>query len=107
MLEANIQGMDMTFTIEKTVVYPGQGPHRPEDALRQHDQRRRPATRAGPTAPWATRISKATTWPSAKEELQTDMLGILRNLDGLDLPGPGAPRGRGQEVQPGLRHGRG
>jgi predicted Zn-dependent peptidase len=79
-LEANIQGMDMTFTIEKQVVYPD----------KVHTVQKTPfgnmtSVVNGDTGwadgPMGAKDLEGDDLAEAQEELQTDMLGILRNLD--------------------------
>ena len=79
-LEANIQGMDMTFTIVKQVVYPDKA----------HTLQKTPfgnmtsvinGDTGWSTGPMGDNDMEGEDLASAQEELQTDMLGILRNLD--------------------------
>ncbi len=79
-LEATIQGMDMTFTIEKSVVYP--------DKI--HTVQKTPfgtmkSVVAGDTgwseSPMGNKDLEAADLASAKEELKTDSMGIMRNMD--------------------------
>jgi len=79
-LEATIQGMDMTFTIEKTVVYP--------DKI--HTVQKTPfgtmkSVVAGDSgwseSPMGNKDMEAAELAAAKEELQTDTMGIMRNMD--------------------------
>ncbi len=79
-LEATIQGMDMTFTIDKTVVYP--------DKI--HTVQKTPfgnmkSVVAGDTgwseSPMGNKDMEAGELAAAKEELQTDTKGIMRNMD--------------------------
>jgi predicted Zn-dependent peptidase len=79
-IEANIQGMDMTFTIEKTVVYPD----------KVHTVQKTPfgnmtSVVAGDMGwsdtPMGKKDMEGEELATAHEELQTDMLGIMRNMD--------------------------
>lgn len=79
-LEATIQGMDMTFTIDKSVVYP--------DKI--HTVQKTPfgtmkSVVAGDTgwseSPMGNKDMEAGELASAKEELKTDTIGIMRNMD--------------------------
>ncbi|MEN8006004.1 MAG: insulinase family protein [Candidatus Krumholzibacteriota bacterium] len=79
-LEATIQGMDMTFTIEKQVVFPD----------RAHTLQKTPfgnmtsviaGDKGWATGPMGDKPLEGEDLAAAKEELQTDMLGMLRNLD--------------------------
>jgi zinc protease len=79
-LEANIQGMDMTFTIEKQVVFPDKS-----HTLQKTPFGNMTSVMNGDTGwslgPMGDKDMEGEELASAKEELQTDMLGILRNLD--------------------------
>ena len=79
-LEATIQGMDMTFTIEKQVVFPD----------KVHTLQKTPfgnmtsvinGDEGWATGPMGDKPIEGEDLADAKEELQTDMLGILRNMD--------------------------
>ncbi len=79
-IEANIQGMDMTFTIEKSVVYPD----------KVHTVQKTPfgnmtSVVSGDVGwaetPMGNKPIEGEDLVRAHEELQTDMLGILRSLD--------------------------
>ena len=79
-LDATIQGMDMTFTIEKTVVYPD----------KVHTIQKTPfgnmkSVVAGDTgwseSPMGNKDMEPSELAAAKEELKTDTMGILRNMD--------------------------
>ncbi len=79
-LDATIQGMDMTFTIEKTVVYPD----------KVHTVQKTPfgtmkSVVAGDTgwseSPMGNKDMEPAELAAAKEELKTDTMGILRNMD--------------------------
>jgi hypothetical protein len=79
-LEANIQGMDMTFTIEKQVVYPD----------KVHTVQKTPfgnmtqvvAGEVGwSDGPMGAKDMETEDLADAHEELQTDMIGMLRNPD--------------------------
>jgi len=79
-LEANIQGMDMTFTIVKQVVYPDKA----------HTLQKTPfgnmtnvinGDTGWSTGPMGDKAMEGEDLARAHEELQTDMLGILRNMD--------------------------
>jgi predicted Zn-dependent peptidase len=79
-IEANIQGMDMTFTIEKQVVYPD----------KVHTLQKTPfgemtsvvnGDKGWSDSPMGKKDLEGEDLARAHEELQTDMLGILRNLD--------------------------
>ncbi len=79
-LEANIQGMDMTFTITKSVIYP--------DKI--HQDQKTPfgnmkSVVAGDTgwaeSPMGNKDMEPAELAAAKEELKTDSMGIMRNMD--------------------------
>ena len=79
-LDATIQGMDLTFTIDKTVVFP--------DKI--HTVQKTPfgtmkSVVAGDTgwaeSPMGNKDMDAASLAAAKEELKTDTLGMMRNLD--------------------------
>ena len=79
-LAATIQGMDMKFTIEKQVVYPD----------KVHTVQKTPfgnmtsvvnGDKGWAESPMGKRDLEGADLASAKEELQTDMLGLLRNID--------------------------
>lgn len=79
-LDATIQGMDMTFTIVKTVVYP--------DKI--HTLQKTPfgnmtsvvaGDKGWSESPMGTKDLDGATLAAAKEELKTDTMGIMRNLD--------------------------
>jgi hypothetical protein len=79
-LEATIQGMDLTFTIEKQVVYPDKS-----HTLQKTPFGNMTSVIAGDsgwsTGPGGNTDMEGDDLASAKEEMQTDMLGMLRNLD--------------------------
>jgi len=79
-LQANIQGMDMTFTIEKQVVFPDK-----VHTLQKTPFGNMTSVIAGDTGwgtgPMGDKPIEGEDLADAKEELQTDMLGILRNMD--------------------------
>ena len=79
-LEATIQGMDMTFTIEKQVVYPDKA-----HTLQKTPFGNMTSVINGDTGwsigPMGEKAIESEDLVRAHEELQTDMLGILRNLD--------------------------
>ncbi len=79
-LEATIQGMDMTFTIEKQVVFPDK-----VHTLQKTPFGNMTSVIAGDTGwgtgPMGDKPIEGEDLADAKEELQTDMLGIMRNLD--------------------------
>ena len=79
-LDATIQGMDLTFTIEKTVVFPD----------KMHQVQKTPfgtmkSVVAGDTgwaeSPMGNKDMEPAELASAKEELKTDTMGIMRNMD--------------------------
>ncbi len=79
-LDATIQGMDLTFTIIKTVVYP--------DMI--HTVQKTPfgnmksvvaGDKGWVESPMGNKDMEAADLAAAKEELKTDTMGILRNLD--------------------------
>jgi len=83
-LEATIQGMPMTFTIEKTVVYPD----------KVHTVQKTPfgnmtsvvtADGGWAESPMGKKDLEGADLEKAQEELQSDMVAIMRNLDGLTL----------------------
>jgi hypothetical protein len=79
-LEATIQGMDLTFTIEKQVVFPDKvhtlqkTPFGDMTSVVSGDQ-------GWALGPMGDKPIEGEDLADAKEELQTDMLGIMRNLD--------------------------
>ncbi len=79
-LEATIQGMDLTFTIEKQVVYPDKS-----HTLQKTPFGNMTSVVAGDSGwsmgPGGNTDMEGDDLASAKEEMQTDMLGMLRNLD--------------------------
>ncbi len=79
-LEATIQGMDLTFTIEKQVVYPDKS-----HTLQKTPFGNMTSVIAGDsgwsTGPGGNTDMEGDDLASAKEEMQTDMLGMLRKLD--------------------------
>ena len=81
-LEANIQGMDMTFTTEKSVVYPDRA-----HTLVKTPFGNQKMVLAGDTAwaegPMGSRDLEGDDLQQAKDELSTDMVGIFRSLDEL------------------------
>ena len=94
----------MTFTIEKTVVYPDKVHTVRQDALRQQT-----SVVAGDEGwadgPMGAKDLEGDDLAEAKEELQHGHGGhAAATWTSLDLPGPGAPRGRRRAVPPGLRH---
>ena len=98
-IEANIQGMDMTFTIEKQVVYPD----------KVHTLQKTPfgnmtsvinGDKGWSESPMGKQDLEGEDLTRAHEELQTDMLGILRNLDGWTFQALDPQEVEGKECNP-------
>ncbi len=101
-LEANIQGMDMTFTIEKQVVYPD----------KVHTIQKTPfgnmtSVVAGDVGPHGRQGSRRRGPGRCEGRVAHRYAGHAAEPGRLDLPGTRSSGSRRQEVQPGLRHGRG
>ncbi len=81
-LEANIQGMDMVFTTEQSVVFPDQS-----HTLVKTPFGNQTMVLAGDTGwaegPMGTRDLEGETLTDAQNDMQTDPMAVLRNLDNL------------------------
>ncbi|RKZ19883.1 hypothetical protein DRQ50_01215 [bacterium] len=81
-MEASIQGMDLTFTTEKSVVFPDHSYTQVKTPFGNQTM-----VLAGDTAwaegPMGTRDLEGDDLQQAKDDLHTDMVGIFRSLDDL------------------------
>jgi len=79
-LEATIQGMPMTFTIEKTVIFPDKS-----HTLQKTPFGNMTAVLAGDTGwsngPMGNKAIEGDELQSAKDELKTDIIGVFRHLN--------------------------
>jgi predicted Zn-dependent peptidase len=98
-LDATIQGMDLTFTIEKTVVYP--------DKI--HTVQKTPfgtmksvvaGDKGWSESPMGNKDMEAADLASAKEELMTDTMGIMRNMDDFTFQALETRKVEGRECHP-------
>ena len=79
-LDATIQGMDMTFTIEKTVVFPDMV-HTIQKTPFGNMKSVVAGDKGWGESPMGNKDMEPAELATAKEELKTDTMGIMRNMD--------------------------
>lgn len=81
-LQAKIQGMDLTFTTEKTVVYPDKA-HTLVKTPFGNQTMVLAGDKGWAASPMGTKDLEGDALKDAQQELQTDVVGVFRNLDKL------------------------